>query len=98
MALLVPTLPGNSTPRIEVPVLRGRGRPRIYHGNTLPVNFRVPEIWRVEGSKKAKQGNVNLTKLFAIYYKQFLDKPIEETQAFIEAWEQENGSLSEVYP
>jgi hypothetical protein len=73
-----------------------RGRPRIYNFPTLPVSFRVPAAWREVGSKKAR-GQVNLTQLFAIYYYEFLWRPVEETQAFIQQWEASHGSIMEDY-
>lgn len=84
---------------IIVPVIsvsNGRGRPRIYNVPTLPVSFRVPANWRECGSSKAK-GQVNLTHLFAIYYYEFMCRPVEETQAFIEKWEATHGPIMEGY-
>lgn len=72
---------------------RDRGRPRTYNGPTLPVSFRVPASWRVLGSAKAR-GRVNLTKLFAMYYRDFLDMTIEDTQAFMARWEEVHGSTA----
>ena len=97
MASQLPPKRDASTPRIAAPIVRGRGRPPIYNGPTLPVSFRVPEQWRTEGSKKAK-GRVNLTKLFAIHYKDFLSQPIEDTLKFMEDWEFLNGPIVEDNP
>jgi hypothetical protein len=86
-------LPKSATLRVQG--TRSVGRPQIYHIPTLPVSFRVPAKWREEGSEKA-ENRVNLTKLFAIYYLEFLDRPIEETQAFIDDWEKRHGPIVEI--
>jgi hypothetical protein len=78
---------------VPVVIRRDRGRPRIYDGPTLPVSFRVPAGWRVAGSNKRRRHKFNLTKLLAIHYRNFLTQPIEEIEAFIRAWEDENGSI-----
>jgi hypothetical protein len=77
-----------------VKAARGPGRPRIYLVPTLTVTFRVPAELREQGSKKAK-GRVNLTKLFAMYYRDFLREPIEKTQKFMEEWEKRYGPITE---
>lgn len=82
-------------PRVDpAPVAkRERGRPRIYTGPTLPVSFRVPAHWRVTGSEKSRHHRFNLTKLFAIYYEQFLTRPIEYSQEIIRRYEEARGAL-----
>jgi hypothetical protein len=82
-------------PTLRVQGTRSVGRPRIYTVPTLTVTFRVPESWRYAGSKKAQEGKVNLTKLFAIYYREFLTRPIEETRKFIREWEERYGPVVE---
>jgi hypothetical protein len=90
MALeLVPISRSESSPVAT----KGRGRPRTYNGPTLPVSFRVPAEWRVQGSAKAR-GRVNLTKLFAIYYREFLNNTIESTLEYIARWEEANGLIA----
>lgn len=71
------------------------GRPKKYDEPTKGITFRVRESMKIEGSVKRAKYRFNLTKLLAIHYMDFLRRPIEESQAFIDTWEIEHGPVED---
>jgi hypothetical protein len=71
------------------------GRPKKYKGGTLAVTFRVSPSLRKQGSAKAERDKINITKLMAMHYIDFIRRPSSEATLFMRRWEEENGPVED---